>query len=175
MAPEYATRGYLTEKADVYSFGVVTLEIITGKSVMSYRKDAQIHLVDLANSLRETGRLLELVDERLEMEFDKEEAMGLINVALLCTDLSSTRRPMMSAVVSMLNSGTDVPDFVPKPDSSNDDLGCEIRGEHCEQSKSSDHSPTRGLLVDGAPYDSTTSASDLYPINPDSQYWSQRD
>lgn len=31
MAPEYAMRGYLTDKADVYSFGIVLLEIVSGK------------------------------------------------------------------------------------------------------------------------------------------------
>lgn len=30
MAPEYAMRGYLTDKADVYSFGVVMLETVSG-------------------------------------------------------------------------------------------------------------------------------------------------
>lgn len=35
MAPEYAMRGYLTDKADVYSFGVVLLEIVNGKSNMN--------------------------------------------------------------------------------------------------------------------------------------------
>lgn len=37
MAPEYAMRGYLTDKADVYSFGVVGLEIVSGMSSTSYR------------------------------------------------------------------------------------------------------------------------------------------
>ena len=31
MAPEYAMRGHLTEKADVFSFGVVALEILSGR------------------------------------------------------------------------------------------------------------------------------------------------
>jgi hypothetical protein len=31
LAPEYALRGHLTEKADVFGFGVVALEIITGR------------------------------------------------------------------------------------------------------------------------------------------------
>lgn len=30
MAPEYALRGYLTDKADVYSYGIVLLEIVSG-------------------------------------------------------------------------------------------------------------------------------------------------
>ena len=31
MAPEYAMRGHLTEKADVFGFGVVALEIVSGR------------------------------------------------------------------------------------------------------------------------------------------------
>ena len=31
MAPEYALRGHLTEKADVFAFGVVALEIVSGR------------------------------------------------------------------------------------------------------------------------------------------------
>jgi serine/threonine protein kinase len=39
MAPEYAMRGHLTEKADVYSFGVVAMEIVSGKSNAKYTPD----------------------------------------------------------------------------------------------------------------------------------------
>ena len=47
MAPEYATRGYLTDKADVYSFGVVALEIATGKSNTNYRPEEEFdYLLD---------------------------------------------------------------------------------------------------------------------------------
>lgn len=48
MAPEYAMRGYLTDKADVYSFGVVMLEIICGLSnTHTYRtKEDFIYLLD---------------------------------------------------------------------------------------------------------------------------------
>lgn len=51
MAPEYAMRGYLTDKADVYSFGVVALEIVSGKSNTNYRpKEEFVYLLDWVNS-----------------------------------------------------------------------------------------------------------------------------
>ncbi len=37
MAPEYALRGQLTEKADVFSFGVVVLELVSGRSNFDLR------------------------------------------------------------------------------------------------------------------------------------------
>ncbi|XP_039170385.1 probable LRR receptor-like serine/threonine-protein kinase At1g53440 [Eucalyptus grandis] len=103
MAPEYAMRGYLTDKADVYSFGVVALEIVSGKSNTNYRpKDEFVYLLDWAYVLQEQGNVLELVDPRLGSDYFEEEAMRMLNLALLCTNPSPTLRPPMSSVVSML-------------------------------------------------------------------------
>ncbi|KAK4285852.1 hypothetical protein QN277_002489 [Acacia crassicarpa] len=103
MAPEYAMRGYLTDKADVYSFGVVILEIVSGKNNMNYRpKDEFVHLLDWAYVLQEQGNLLELVDPRLGSRYSQEEAMRMLNLALLCTNPSPSLRPAMSSIVSML-------------------------------------------------------------------------
>ncbi|KAJ7963869.1 LRR receptor-like kinase [Quillaja saponaria] len=100
MAPEYAMRGYLTEKADVYSFGVVALEIVSGKSNTNYRPNEEfVYLLDWAYVLQERGCLLELVDPSLGSEYSSEEAMVMLNVALLCTNASPTLRPIMSQVV----------------------------------------------------------------------------
>ena len=52
--------------------------------------------------LQEQGTLLELVDPGLGSNYSKEEAMRMLNIALLCTNPSPTLRPAMSAVVSML-------------------------------------------------------------------------
>ena len=50
MAPEYAMRGYLTDKADIYSFGVVMLETISGKSNTNYRPNEDfVYLLDWVN------------------------------------------------------------------------------------------------------------------------------
>ncbi|KAI9187423.1 hypothetical protein LWI28_028018 [Acer negundo] len=103
MAPEYAMRGYLTDKADVYSFGVVALEIVSGKSNTNYRpKEEFVYLLDWAYVLQEQGNLLKLVDPILGSNISKEEALGMLNIALICTNPSPTLRPSMSVAVSML-------------------------------------------------------------------------
>lgn len=103
MAPEYAMRGYLTDKADVYSFGIVALEIVSGKSNTNYRpKEEFVYLLDWAYVLQEQGNLLELVDPIMGSNYSEKEAMRMLNIALLCTNPSPTLRPSMSSVVSML-------------------------------------------------------------------------
>uniref|UniRef100_A0A0E0JXR4 non-specific serine/threonine protein kinase n=1 Tax=Oryza punctata TaxID=4537 RepID=A0A0E0JXR4_ORYPU len=103
MAPEYATRGCLTCKADVYSFGVVTLEIVSGMSNTSNMSDDEyLHLLDWAERLKQEGRLLEIVDQRLGSHYSQDEALRMLNVALLCTNASPVQRPKMSSVVNML-------------------------------------------------------------------------
>ncbi|CAI8606860.1 unnamed protein product [Vicia faba] len=107
MAPEYAMRGYLTDKADVYSFGVVALEIVSGKSNTNFNPMEEfVYLMDWAYDLQEQGRLMELVDPNLGSRYSTEEAMRMLNLALLCTNTSPTHRPSMTLVVSMLEGKT---------------------------------------------------------------------
>ncbi|ESR55601.1 hypothetical protein CICLE_v10019246mg [Citrus x clementina] len=110
MAPEYAMRGHLTEKADVYSFGIVALEIVSGRSNVT--KEDMFYLLDWALVLKEQGKLMELVDTNPGSNFDKEQVMVMINVALLCANASPTIRPSMSSVLRMLECGVDVLDLV---------------------------------------------------------------
>ncbi|KAI7744313.1 hypothetical protein M8C21_032729 [Ambrosia artemisiifolia] len=103
MAPEYALRGYLTDKADVYSYGIVLLEIVSGTSNIPDRaRENNFVLLDRAKFLKTTGNLMELVDPKLNSEYDIQEMMVVINIAILCTAMSPINRPTMSSVVSML-------------------------------------------------------------------------
>ncbi|XP_028755433.1 probable LRR receptor-like serine/threonine-protein kinase At1g53430 [Neltuma alba] len=103
MAPEYAMRGYLTDKADVYSFGVVALEVASGKATQVYRpKEEFVYLLDWAYVLQEQGNLLELVDPCLGSSYSSQEVMRMLELALLCTNPSPTLRPSMASVVCML-------------------------------------------------------------------------
>ncbi|KAK3420242.1 hypothetical protein EUGRSUZ_G01055 [Eucalyptus grandis] len=110
MAPEYAMHGYLTDKADIYSFGIVALEVVNGQSnTSSQRTEEYFNLLDWAHFLKEGENLIELVDPRLGSHFNKAEALALIKVALMCTNVTPALRPPMSSVVSMLEGKVAVP------------------------------------------------------------------
>jgi hypothetical protein len=78
--------------------------------------------------------LLELVDPKLGSNYKTEEVMVMINVALLCTNVSPTVRPPMSAVVRMLEGRAVVPDLVPDPSVSNDEMQVKALSKHFQVS-----------------------------------------
>ncbi|XP_058100943.1 probable leucine-rich repeat receptor-like serine/threonine-protein kinase At3g14840 isoform X2 [Magnolia sinica] len=148
MAPEYAMHGYLTQKADVYSFGVVALEIISGKSITDFRPEGNhIHLVDWAYGLQERGSLMALVDPKLGLEFNKKEAIAMINVALLCTNAYPVPRPAMSAVVSMLEGGSDIQDPIPNSSFSSDYLKLRSSSTGYQEFQSQRTNPSLGQTM----------------------------
>ncbi|XP_024198933.1 probable LRR receptor-like serine/threonine-protein kinase At1g56130 isoform X1 [Rosa chinensis] len=108
LAPEYAMRGHLTEKADVFSFGVVVLEILSGRPNADSDLDAgKTYLLEWAWTLHENNKTLELVDPRLT-DFDDQEAIRFIKVAFQCTQGPPMTRPSMSRVVGMLSGDIEV-------------------------------------------------------------------
>ncbi|KMT13256.1 hypothetical protein BVRB_4g085180 [Beta vulgaris subsp. vulgaris] len=66
------------------------------------QKEEFIFLLDWAYVLLEQGNLLELVDPTLGSSYSEDEALRLLNIALMCTNPSPTLRPKMSSVVSMI-------------------------------------------------------------------------
>ncbi|KAK4594658.1 hypothetical protein RGQ29_018376, partial [Quercus rubra] len=115
LAPEYAMRGHLTEKADVFAFGVVALEIVSGRpNADSSLEEEEIYLLEWAWKLHENNREVDLVDSTL-LEFNEEEVKRLIGVSLLCTQASPTLRPSMSRVVAMLSGDIEVSIVTSRP------------------------------------------------------------
>lgn len=64
--------------------------------------------------LYERDQALGILDPRLE-EYNSEEALRVISVALLCTQGSPHQRPPMSRVVKMLTGDIEVLEVVTKP------------------------------------------------------------
>ncbi|XP_063947818.1 probable LRR receptor-like serine/threonine-protein kinase At1g07650 isoform X2 [Daucus carota subsp. sativus] len=162
MAPEYAMRGYLTSKADVYSFGVVALEVVSGKSNTNYRPTEEfVYLLDWAYVLQERGNLLELVDPALGSEYSSEEAMVLLNVALMCTNAAPTLRPTMSQAVSMLEGRTNVQELLSDPGFStiNPKLKA-IRNHFWENPTQTVSMSTEGPLADASSLSNVDKADD---------------
>lgn len=60
------------------------------------------------------GCLLDLVDPVLGSDFSKEEAMLILDVALMCTNTSLASRPKMSQVVKLIEEMTAMSDSDPK-------------------------------------------------------------
>nr|XP_034914305.1 probable LRR receptor-like serine/threonine-protein kinase At1g29720 [Populus alba] len=172
MAPEYALWGYLTDKADVYSFGVVALEIVSGRSNSSYRTTNEfVCLLDWAHVLQKKGNLMEIVDPKLQSEFNKEEAERMIKLALLCTNASPSLRPAMSEVVSMLEGQTSIQEMISDPSIYGDDLHSKHLKGHYQQVMDQSLNSTQDLFPRSEKSwigNSSTSAHDLYPINPES-------
>ncbi|KAE9454992.1 hypothetical protein C3L33_13106, partial [Rhododendron williamsianum] len=118
--------------------------------------------------LKQKGDLMELVDPKLGSDFNKIEVTVMINVALLCANVSPAVRPAMSSVVSMLE-GRTVPEssLVPDPDVSNEQKGMMIDFQRSLETDASE-GQIQSMSTDGPSTAASTSGGDLYPLNWDS-------
>ncbi|KAG0563786.1 hypothetical protein KC19_8G059000 [Ceratodon purpureus] len=110
LAPEYAMRGQLTEKADVFSYGIVVLELVSGRANLDlHLQPHAVYLLDWAWQLYEENQLIDLLDPSITWSQDTmEEALRVVEMALLCTHSRTTLRPTMTTVVSILTGGSEV-------------------------------------------------------------------
>ncbi|KAF5943942.1 hypothetical protein HYC85_018019 [Camellia sinensis] len=185
MSLEYALWGHLTHKADVYSFGIVALEIIVGKNNMKYCAiENYVCLLDWhcfyeSNSLlilhllykKKKGNLVELMDPKLGSNFNEEEAIKIIKVALSCTNPSSVVRPTMSVVVRMLEGDICVEELMMDQSEYGDDLRFRsLRDKYYElqRQNSSEGQTLIDLSETARNGSSSTTSHDLYPISLDS-------
>ena len=101
MACRYSTSYRLTEKSDVYSFGVVLLEIIKTQRVIE-RSHEDTHISQWLRIIADKGDIQNIVDPRLQGNFNVNSAWKVIEIAMACVSSTSFERPPMSEVVIKL-------------------------------------------------------------------------
>ncbi|KAK9936669.1 hypothetical protein M0R45_013498 [Rubus argutus] len=164
----------ISDLSDVYSFGVVALELVSGKNNIKYRPtENYVCLLDWALVLQQKGSLMELVDPKLGSEFNKEGAMRMIKVALLCTNPSPALRPTMSAALSMLEGRAIIHELIIDPSMYGNELGFKaLRDEYHDLSIQQSPGETQSLInssnAKGPDASSSRTVQDSYTFNLDS-------
>ncbi|KAK1699302.1 hypothetical protein QYE76_015999 [Lolium multiflorum] len=101
FAPEYAMTRQLTEKSDVYSFGIVLLEVITGHSAILQCTEPT-HIVQWARQRLAGGDIKEVVDARMQSDYNINGLWKAVDVALKCTAQNPAERPTMTDVATQI-------------------------------------------------------------------------
>ncbi|KAG9459697.1 hypothetical protein H6P81_004205 [Aristolochia fimbriata] len=108
LAPEWLLDRGVTEKSDIYSYGMVVLELVGGRR--NVRLDGEkserkwSYFPRIVDGKAREGKVMEVVDERLQMEggVNEREVRTLVNVGLWCIQEKPSLRPSMEEVVEML-------------------------------------------------------------------------
>jgi len=115
-----------------------------------------------ARLLNERGNIIELVDPKLNLDFNEDEVRLIVKVALHCTHVNSSYRPCMSSVLSMLEGRTMVPEFDSQCSEVMDAMKLEVMREFYSQMDENKTSDTRSLSLKGVPWtDSSSTSTDL--------------
>ena len=90
------------KKSNVYRFGIILFELITGRTAIIKGPVKNNHILDWVNPLIERGDVQNIVDPRLEGEFNTNSAWKAIEIAMSCIPSLAIQRPDMNYVLAEL-------------------------------------------------------------------------
>ncbi|KAK9123909.1 hypothetical protein Sjap_013511 [Stephania japonica] len=116
LAPELTRIGKATTSTDVYAFGALLLEVVCGRRPIENKASPEeLVLVDWVWERWREGRMLEVVDGRLEGEYNKGEVVMVLKLGLMCSNGAAEMRPTMRQVVGYFEGEAVVPAVVSAP------------------------------------------------------------
>ncbi|CAL5091567.1 unnamed protein product [Urochloa decumbens] len=114
LAPELGRTSKASTLTDIFAFGIFVLEVICGqKPIMQDSEDNQVMLVDWVVEHWNRTSLIDTVDDKLQGDYNADEAVIALKVGLLCSHPFPEARPSMRQVLQYLNGELAVPELVP--------------------------------------------------------------
>lgn len=112
LAPELVCTGKATPLTDVFAFGMFLLEVACGKRpVNSNPQGNQPLLVDWVLEHWNKGSLSEVVDTRLQSDYNVDEACLVLKLGLLCAHPFANVRPNMQSIIRYLDGDSQLPEL----------------------------------------------------------------
>ncbi|KAH1086740.1 hypothetical protein GYH30_018305, partial [Glycine max] len=116
LAPELPRTGKATTSSDVFAFGALLLEVVCGRRPIEPKAlPEEMVLVDWVWEKYKQGRILDVVDPKLNGHFDEKEVMVVLKLGLMCSNDVPAARPSMRQVVRYLDGEVEVPEDLKKP------------------------------------------------------------
>lgn len=104
LAPELPRTGKATTGSDVFSFGALLLEVACGRRPIEPKaRPEELVLVDWVCDRYREGRVLDVVDRRLEGRYDEDQMVMVLKLGLICSNNAVVARPSMREVVKCLD------------------------------------------------------------------------
>ncbi|XP_057860641.2 L-type lectin-domain containing receptor kinase SIT2 [Cryptomeria japonica] len=103
LAPELTRTGKATTCTDVFAFGAMLLEVACGRRPIEPKySPEELILVDWVWGMHSIGKILNVVDPKLENEYVAREAELVLQLGLLCSHPQPEARPHLRQVVQIL-------------------------------------------------------------------------
>ncbi|KAE8725116.1 L-type lectin-domain containing receptor kinase S.4 [Hibiscus syriacus] len=116
IAPDLPKTGKATTSSDVYAFGALLLEVACGRRPIDLKAlPGELVLVDWVWEKFRQGRVLDVVDTRLNGQYDVGEMMMVVKLGLTCSNDVPGARPSMRKLVRYLDGEVDLPETLTPP------------------------------------------------------------
>ncbi|KAK0598719.1 hypothetical protein LWI29_037334 [Acer saccharum] len=102
LDPELFACGISNKKSDVYSFGVILFELITGQPALKRGPEEDRYILQWATPVIERGDIQNIVDPKLQDEFNTNAAWKIVEIAMSCVRPTAVQRPDISHVLAEL-------------------------------------------------------------------------